>query len=184
MTNSSVTSSSLDFHFNNLITAISEVIEKHAPLHTASRKQKRIQNKNWLTKGLLISIKNKLQFFLGNNEFGKLYCKKYAIKPTRVKNLAKKINYNEAINNKKNKPKELWRFVNSVIPSKRSSSPPPPPQLIKVDKAKIVNPDEIFEHFKNYFVKIGHSIAKSASAYENSDFQSFFKKFCIRDHSP
>ena len=53
ITNSSVTSSSLDFYFNSLITTISEVIEKHAPLHTASRKQKRIQSKPWLTKGLL-----------------------------------------------------------------------------------------------------------------------------------
>ena len=93
ITNSSLTSSSLDFYFNNLITTISEVIEKHAPLHTASRKQKRIQSKPWLTKGLPTSIKNKQllykNFFLGNNEFGKLYYKKYANKLTRVKNLAK-----------------------------------------------------------------------------------------------
>ena len=133
ITNSSVTSSSLDFYFNNLITTISEVIEKHTPLHTASRKQKRIQNKPWLTKGFLTSIKNKQllykNFFLGNNEFGKLYYKKYADKLTRVKNLTKKIYYNEAINDKKNNPKELWRFINSVIPSKRSSPFPTVPKL-------------------------------------------------------
>ena len=51
--------SSLDQHFNHLVSAMSEVIEKHAPLQTASRKQKRMQNKPWLTKGLLVSIKNK-----------------------------------------------------------------------------------------------------------------------------
>ena len=67
--------SSLDQHFNHLVSAMSEVIEKHAPLQTASRKQKRMQNKPWLTKGLLVSIKNKQilykKFFLSNNEFGK-----------------------------------------------------------------------------------------------------------------
>ena len=175
ITNSSVTSS-LDFYFNNLITTISKVIEKHAPLHTASRKQKRVQSKPWLTKGLLTSIKNKQllykNFFFGNNEFGKLYYKKYANKLTRVKNLAKKLYYNEAINDKKNNPKELWRFINSVIPSKRFS---PSSTATKVDNAENVNPDEISEHFNNYFVETGLSIAKSASANENPDFKSFLK---------
>ena len=46
---------------------------------------------------------------------------------------------------------------------------------MKVDNAEIVNLDEISEHFNNYFVEIGHSIAKSANAYENPDFKSFLK---------
>ena len=76
--------SSLDQLFNHLVSAMSEAIEKHAHLQTASRKQKRMQNKPWLTKGLLVSIKNKQilykKFFLSNNEFGKWYYKKYANK--------------------------------------------------------------------------------------------------------
>ena len=51
--------SSLDQQFNHLVSAMSAVIEKHAPLQTASRKQKRMQNKPWLVKGLSVSIKNK-----------------------------------------------------------------------------------------------------------------------------
>ena len=76
--------SSLDQHFNHLVSATSEVIEKHAPLQTASRKQKKMQNKPCLTKSLLRSIKNKQilykKFFLSNNKFGKWYYKKYANK--------------------------------------------------------------------------------------------------------
>ena len=121
--------SSLDQHFSHLVSTMSEVIKKHPPLQTASRKQKRMQNKLWLTKGLLVSIKSKQilykKFFLSNNEFGKWYYKKYANKLTRVKNLSKKKYYNDAIREKKNNPKELWKFVNSVIPSKHSASPPP-----------------------------------------------------------
>ena len=75
--------SSLDQHFNHLVSAMSEVIEKHAPLQTASRKQKRMQNKPLLTKGLLVSIKNKQilykKFFLSNNDFGKWYYKNMQI---------------------------------------------------------------------------------------------------------
>ena len=156
---------------------MSEVTEKHALLQTASRKQKRMQNKPWLTKGLLVSIKNKQilckKFFLNNNEFGKWYYKKYANKLTRVKNLSKKNYYNDAIREKKNNPKELWKFINSVIPSKRSVSSPP--TKIKVDNTEIANPDEIAELFNNYFVEIGHLIAKSVSTTETPDFKSFLK---------
>ena len=43
-------------HFTQLISAI---IDKHAPLQKASRRQKRIQRNPWLTKGILISVKQK-----------------------------------------------------------------------------------------------------------------------------
>jgi len=36
------------------------MIDKHAPTVKASRKQKRILQNPWLTKGLLVSIKQKL----------------------------------------------------------------------------------------------------------------------------
>ena len=56
----------LDQHFNHMVSAMSEVIEKNTPLQTASRKQKRMQNKPWVTKGLLVSIKNK-QYCIKNS---------------------------------------------------------------------------------------------------------------------
>ena len=104
--------SSLDQHFNHLVSAMSEVIKEHAPLQTASRKQKRMQNKLWLTKGLLVSIKNKQilykKFFLSNNKFGKWYYKKYANKLTRVKNSSKKkITTTMQLEKRKITPKEL-----------------------------------------------------------------------------
>ena len=176
--NSPLTHSSLDQNFNRLVTAISEVIEKHAPLQTASCRRKRIQSKPWLSKGLLISIKTKQalykQYFLSNNEFGKWYYKKYANKLTRVKNLAKKLHYFESIKDKKNNPKELWKVINSAIPSKRSSFLPI--TKIKVGNSEVDERDEITEHFNNYFVEIGHLIAaKSDSSSEKTDFKFFLK---------
>ena len=175
--NSLLTHSSLDQNINRLVTAISEVIEKRAPLQTASRRRKRIQSKPWLTKGLLISIKTKQalykQYFLSNNEFGKWYYKKYANKLTRVKILAKKLHYFESIKDKKNNPKELWKVINSAIPSKCSSFLPI--TKMKVGNTEVDERDEITEHFNNYFVEIGHLIAKSVSFSEKTDFKSFLK---------
>ena len=91
----SVSQETLDEHFNELLSAISYVIDKHAPVQTATRKQtKKLQKKTWPTKGLLISIKTKQSlyksYFLNGNDFEKNHYKKHANKLTMVKNLSKK----------------------------------------------------------------------------------------------
>ena len=62
---------------------ISNIIERHAPLQVAARRQKRVQQKTRLAKGLLVSIKNKQKlykcYFLNGNEFQRYFFKKYAI---------------------------------------------------------------------------------------------------------
>ena len=52
-----------NYHFTQLISAISAVIDKHAPLQKTSRWQKRIQRNPWLTKGILTSIKKKQKLY-------------------------------------------------------------------------------------------------------------------------
>ena len=47
-------------HFTQVISA---VIDKHAPLQKALRRQKRIQRNPWLTKGILTSIKQKQKLY-------------------------------------------------------------------------------------------------------------------------
>ena len=154
----SVSQETLDEHFNELLSAISYVIDTHAPVQTATRKQtKKLQNKPWLTKGLLISVKTKQSlyksYFLNGNDFEKNHYEKYANKLTRVKNLSKKLYYNDNITNKKNHPYELWKFINSVIPSTRSAKSP----LTKLshNDSFIEDPPTMAELFNNYFVKIG-----------------------------
>ena len=91
---SSISASNFDLHFNNLVIGINKVIEKHASLQKVSRKLSRIRQKPWMTKGLLIFIKNKQKlyrnFFLKGTAFGKHFYEAYANKLTRVKNLSKK----------------------------------------------------------------------------------------------
>ena len=88
---SPLTPQSLNDNFNRLIKTISDVIETRAPLQTASRRQKRLQKRPWITKGILISIKNKQKlyktYFLGGSNFEKFYYKIYANKLTGVNNL-------------------------------------------------------------------------------------------------
>ena len=53
---------SIDNHFNNFISKFENVLNTHAPMRRQTKKEKIIMQKQWLTKGIIISskIKNKL----------------------------------------------------------------------------------------------------------------------------
>ena len=83
--------------------------------------------------------------------------------------------FNNAVDERKNKPKELWKFINSVIPHKHCKNPsPPPPKLIKDGKA-LENHKEISEEFNNYFSEIGLTIANFANPTGSNDLNAYLK---------
>ena len=79
--------------------------------------------------------------------------------------------YEDAINGRKNNPKELWKFLNSVLLNKRTNCLYP--SKLIVEKTIFDDPVDASEQFNNYFVEIGQSIANSAD--KSGDF--YFKKF-------
>ena len=91
---SNITANSFNEHFNQMMNAILAVINLHAPLQNATRKQKRLFQKPWITKGLITYIKHKQRLykthFLKGNSSERQFYKKYANKLTRLKNLSKK----------------------------------------------------------------------------------------------
>ena len=176
---SNITSNSFNKHFNQMINAILVVINLHAPLQSATRKQKRLFQKPWITKGLITSIKHKQRlyrthFLIGNTSERHFY-KKYANKLTRLKNLSKKMFYKEALNVNKSDSKGLWKLINSVILNKRVNNP-------KVKKLTENNIDfeeleGISEQFNKFFVEIGQEIANNAnSETSNENFRTYLTK--------
>ena len=123
---SNITANSFNEHFNQMMNAILAVINQHAPLQNATRKQKRLFQKPYIT-GLITSIKHKQRLyrthFLKGNSSERQFYKKYANKLTRLKNLSKKMYYKEALNVNKSNSKELWKIINSVILNKRANNP-------------------------------------------------------------
>ena len=89
-----ITPQLLENSFKQLVYLITAIIEKHAPLQTASRKQKRICKKPWINSELLKMIKRKQNLykthFVNGNESDKQYFKKFANKLTRMKTQAKR----------------------------------------------------------------------------------------------
>jgi len=56
-THSPILPENFNSHFDNVVSSSYQVINKHAPIQTLLRKRRRLQQKPWITKGLLISIK-------------------------------------------------------------------------------------------------------------------------------
>jgi len=79
-----------DKHFEDFMKTFRLVIDKHAPVVKASRKQKRILQNPWLTKGLLVSIKWKQKLHQTckshRNPLDISFYKRYSNKLTRLKN--------------------------------------------------------------------------------------------------
>ena len=58
-----ITADNYNFIFSKFLQIVRSAIDFYAPLRQASRRQKRIQSKPWLTKGLLVSIKRKQKLY-------------------------------------------------------------------------------------------------------------------------
>ena len=80
--------------------------------------------------------------------------------------------YKQSILEKKQNPKELWKFINSVIPSKRADTPLAPFEII-VNDCSLNNPQITPQSFNDYFVKIGQSIANSIDETKFPSFKTY-----------
>ena len=129
-----------------------------------------------MTKGLLISIKNKQKlyrnFFLNGTAFGKHFYKAYANKLTLVKNLSKKMYYTEFISKNKSNPKKMWEIINFAIFTKSVISPL---TKINIENSVIEDLSKIADFFNQFFVEIGHSIANNVNKPLYTDYTTYLK---------
>ena len=88
---------SLNFNdvFHHFVNTIKTVINTHAPLKQCSRRQKRLQRKSWISKGLYVSIRKKQKLYkthyLRESNNQKAFYKRFANLLTKLKTAAKKL---------------------------------------------------------------------------------------------
>ena len=109
----------LDLLFTNFITDLKATIDKHAPLQKISRKKRKFLSKPWITKSLLVSIKNKQKmhktFYHKGSDFEKLIYKKYANILTLVKSLSKRLYFQNKCLKNRNNPQQTWNTIRELI---------------------------------------------------------------------
>ena len=95
------------------------MINKHAPLKTASRKKVRQLLKPWITEGILKSIHLKIQFFYsGKTKKYKLYRNKISL----LTRISKKLYFSRLFTANPHNAKQIWQGINSLINKSKKKS--------------------------------------------------------------
>ena len=164
-------SQSINEQINILLHVIHTAMNRHIPLRKLSRKQTKLQEKPWLTSGLLKSIKNKNKMFSAlckvkfqNKALQQKY-KCYRNLLNRVQYKAKICYYRQLFDSSKNNSAHTWRLINEIINHKNTE--PKLPNSVTYHNTSITNLDDICNILNNYFVNIGTTLANSIPDYTN-----------------
>ena len=89
------------------------------PLRKQSRKETKLKNKPWLSKGILISIQQKNLLYkralkLNDSNTWAQY-KVYRNKLTHIKEYAKRLYIKNLVNDNKHDTSSLWKIINKII---------------------------------------------------------------------
>ena len=117
----SATATSINRMFEDFYSLITTTIENHAPLKKLTRKQTRLRNKPWITKGLLKSIKRKQKmhktyYINGSTDELKFY-KSYCNTVTRIKTVDKKLFYKIQFDVHEHNPQKTWDTLRTLLPA-------------------------------------------------------------------
>ena len=137
---------SLNFNdvFHNFLNTIKTVINTHAPFKQCTRKQKRLQRKSWISKGLYVSIRKKQKLYKThylrglNNQ--KAFYKRFANLLNKLKTAAKQLYFENQLKSVTNNPKKTWNILRELLPKKECDTTP---STLKFDDADISDKNEI-----------------------------------------
>ena len=158
-----ITSDNFNSVFTDFLNCIKTQISNHAPLQIVSRKQRRIQAKPWITKGLLISIKHKQKLYrthyLTQNLSKQQFYKTYSNKLSKVKRKAKISYYYDLFKENVTNPRKTWSIINELISRKKKSNQ----GLTKIytQNRSLDNPADIANCFNQHFCDIGKNHVNS-----------------------
>ena len=175
---SEIRSSSSNTSINDDVTKLTNIfkttIDKHAPLRPMSRKEKRLSDQPWITKGTLTSIKTKNKlfktFFKSNNPEKKAYYKRCMNKLTHIKHHAKRCYYETLIKTNNRNSSQIWSIIDEIIDRKKSKKINLPSfllvenQMINTDSPTFL--DKLCEYFANIGANMARNVPKSSNCFK------------------
>ena len=109
----------MDQQFDKFVNDFTKIVNTHAPLKRATRREKRLISKPWLTKGLLKSIKSKNKIF---SRLHKTYDRHleaefntYRNTLNRAIKCAKQNYYKNYIELNKNSFVKIWKIIDEMV---------------------------------------------------------------------
>ena len=160
-----VSSTNFDAIFEEFYHIIKTITNTHAPLKLLSRKQKRLNSKPWITKGILISIKCKKKLYwsdyVNGNEVAKSLYKIYANKLKQIIRLAKKLYFDNQLQSHQHDSCKTWEVLRELLTKKSINSIPH--EIYNSNGILTSNQEEITNQFNKYFATIGKKLSNDIS---------------------
>ena len=173
------TATNINSMFEDFYSLITTTIENHAPLKKLTRKQTRLRNKPWITKGLLKSINRKQKMHKtycinGSTDERKFY-KSYCNTQTRIKTLAKKLFYKTQFDVHKHDPKKAWDTLRTLLPAKPKAQTP---TSLSVNSMSLSDPILIAEALNEHFARIGKTLINKFNVDHDNAHPFYLKHSC------
>ena len=181
-----------DNHVNDDVLKLTEtfinILNKHAPLRPLSRREKKLNSKPWITKGILKSIKTKNNLFKSCYKCSdpnkiKFY-KKYCNKLTHLKFFAKRQYYHNILRDNRNDPKATWSVIKQIVDCKSYSSNKLPSSLKINNQLYETDSDEFLNQMCEYFANVGSTLSNTTKFFSPKVkifSKSSLKSFMLQD---
>ncbi len=147
--------------YDEFITIFMSLYDKHCPLQ-----QQRIykyEEKPWITKGLDNACKKKnvlyKQFLKCRTEEAENKYKKYKNRLTTIMRNNKKNYYNKLLEIHKSNTQGTWKVINNIINKSKNKSVCPN-YFLTNNKQNVSTPMDIANGFNDFFINVGHNLAK------------------------
>jgi hypothetical protein len=151
--------------YNKFIQTYKYYLDKHMPPKTVRFNKFKHKKENWITKGLLKSMKTKDKLYHKlkpetrdnkRNEIELKY-KQYRNKLNTLIRLAKKLHYERSFRESKHDIKATWQNINKII--NRSKNNKNIPDVFKYENSQYSCPKSISNGFNSFFTNIGLNLA-------------------------
>ena len=155
----------IDNYTEKFIDIFHKTLNIHAPLRKQSRKETKLKNKPWLSKGILISIQQKNLLYkralkLNDSSTWAQY-KVYRNKLTHIKEYAKRLYIKNLVNDNKHDTSSLWKIINKIIHLKNVKKNNIPNKMYASKSESAQGPQAISNLFNKYFIEIGVNLAST-----------------------
>ena len=173
------TATNINSMFEEFYSLITTTIENHAPLKQLTRKQTRLRNKPWITKGLLKSVKRKQKvrktYYINGSTDERKFYKSYCNTLTRIKTVAKQLFYKTQFDVHKHDPKKTWDTAHTLLPAKPKSQTQ---TSISVNSMSLSDPILIAEAFNEHFARVGKTLINKFNVDHDNAYLFYLKHSC------
>ena len=170
----------LNHSFDTLISTINITLDKHAPFKKISKKELKLQNKPWISKGILCSIRKRDIIFRrlkkATNSIVKTNLhnkyKTYRNQIVILSRMSKKNYYSSFFHNNMGNLRKTWEGIREIVNLKGNSNSIP--NCITNNGKNVTNPNDIADNFNSFFSSIGNKIQKEVFS-QHKHFSDFLK---------